>query len=190
MEHLLTELQQTPLAFVVHVGDLGTPSLGSCTNEFWARRLAQFQASVHPFIYTPGDNEWTDCHEKEGAPGYEPLERLARLRTVFFPGDQSLGQRTLPLTRQSQTTDPVLAKYRENAQWTHGGITFMTVMLWGAITGWGARRRVTPNTPNATPPIWRGCARGSPGSHEPEPDPHDHAASQYLSRVPAISRPA
>ena len=46
LEHLLTELQQTPLAFVVHVGDLGTPSLGSCTNEFWARRLAQFQASV------------------------------------------------------------------------------------------------------------------------------------------------
>ena len=92
---------------------------------------------MHPFIYTPGDNEWTDCHEKEGAPGYEPLERLARLRTVFFPGDQSLGQRTLPLTRQSQTTDPVLAKHRENAQWTYGGMTFMTVHVVGSNNGLG-----------------------------------------------------
>src|SRR5262249_9581074 len=75
LANLLTELNQTPLAFVVHVGDLGAPRFGSCTNEFWTRRLAQFQASAHPLIYTPGDNEWTDCHEQEGAPGYEPLER-------------------------------------------------------------------------------------------------------------------
>jgi hypothetical protein len=102
LENVLTELNQTPLAFVVHVGDLGAPPFGSCTNEFWARRLAQFQASAHPVVFTPGDNEWTDCHEKERAPGYEPLERLARLRTVFFTGEQSLGQRAIPLTRQSK----------------------------------------------------------------------------------------
>ena len=137
LANLLTELNQTPLAFVVHVGDLGAPRFGSCTNAFWARRLAQFQASAHPLIYTPGDNEWTDCHEKEGAPGYEPLERLARLRTVFFPSDQSLGQRTMPLTRQSQMTDPVLAKYRENAQWRYGGVTFMTVHVVGSNNGLG-----------------------------------------------------
>jgi hypothetical protein len=57
LANLLTELNQTPLAFVVHVGDLGAPRFGSCTNEFWARRVAQFQASAHPLIYTPGDNE-------------------------------------------------------------------------------------------------------------------------------------
>ncbi|HLN86026.1 MAG TPA: hypothetical protein VK200_06175, partial [Candidatus Limnocylindrales bacterium] len=63
------------MAFVVHLGDLGIPPRGSCTNELWARRLAQFQASVHPFIYTPGDNEWTDCHEPT-VKGGDPLERL------------------------------------------------------------------------------------------------------------------
>jgi len=57
VENLLIELNQTPLAFVVHVGDLGAPRFGSCTNEFWARRLEQFQRSVHPFIYTAGDND-------------------------------------------------------------------------------------------------------------------------------------
>jgi hypothetical protein len=137
LENVLTELNQTPLAFVVHVGDLGAPPFGSCTNEFWARRLAQFQASAHPVVFTPGDNEWTDCHDKERAPGYEPLERLARLRTVFFTGEQSLGQRTIPLTRQSQTPDPVLAKYRENVQWTYGGITFVTLHVVGSNNGLG-----------------------------------------------------
>ena len=137
LTNLLKELNQTPLAFVVHVGDLGSPRFGSCTNELWAHRLEQFQASVHPFLYTPGDNDWTDCHEKEGAKGYEPLERLARLRSVFFSNDQSLGQRTIPLTRQSQTSDPVLTKYRENARWTYGGVTFMTVHVVGSNNGLG-----------------------------------------------------
>jgi hypothetical protein len=137
LENLLTELNQTPLAFVVHVGDLGAPPFGSCTNEFWARRLAQFQTLTHPLVYTPGDNDWTDCHEQERAPGYEPLERLAQLRAVFFTGEQSLGQRTIPLTRQSQTMDPGLANYRENVRWTAGGITFVTVHVVGSNNGLG-----------------------------------------------------
>src|SRR5262249_57555908 len=91
----------------------------------------------HAVMYGEGEKEGNDCHEHEGAPGYEPLERLAQLRTVFFPSDQSLGQRTMPLTRQSQTTDPVLAKYRENAQWSYGGVTFMTVHVVGSNNGLG-----------------------------------------------------
>jgi hypothetical protein len=139
LENVLTDMKtsSTPLAFVGHVGDLGHPRFGSCTNELWARRYAQFQALPHPLIYTPGDNEWTDCHEKGGAPGYDPLERLARLRTVFFASEGSLGQRTLALTRQSQTSDPVRAKYRENARWTYGGITFVTLHVVGSNNGRG-----------------------------------------------------
>src|SRR5206468_3374984 len=71
---VLESINAETLAFVVHDGDLGAPRNGSCTNELWARRLAQFQASPHPLIYTPGDNEWTDCHAGEVA-GYEPRER-------------------------------------------------------------------------------------------------------------------
>jgi hypothetical protein len=137
VENLLTELNSRPLAFIVHVGDLGAPRFGSCTDEFRARRLVQFQASAHPLVLTPGDNDWTDCHEKGGAPGYDPLERLAMLRTVFFKGEQSLGQRTIPLTRQSQTTDPVLSKYRENVRWTYGGITFVTLHIVGSNNALG-----------------------------------------------------
>src|SRR5438552_812055 len=89
LANVLAELNRTPLAFVVHVGDLGSPRAGSCTDELWARRLAQFRASANPLIYTPGDNEWTDCHAQQGVPGGDPLERLAKLRSLFFAGEQS-----------------------------------------------------------------------------------------------------
>jgi len=124
VDNVLGEINATPLAFVAHDGDLGSPPNGSCTNELWARRLAQFQASVNPLIYTPGDNEWTDCHAAEGAPGYEPLERLGALRTIFFSTAGSLGQRTIPLVRQ--------AGYPENARWTHGDVTFITLHVVGS----------------------------------------------------------
>ena len=127
--------RNTSLAFVVHVGDLSSPRYG-CTNELWARRLAQFRASAHPVVYTPGDNEWTDCHEP-AVKGGDPLERLAKLRTVFFDGDHTLGQRTFALARQSQSADAAFAKYRENVRWDLGGVTFLTLHVVGSNNGLG-----------------------------------------------------
>src|SRR4051794_19030315 len=79
-ESMLSSLDREDLAFIVHVGDIkgGQP----CSDEILLRRRAQFERSAHPFFYTPGDNEWTDCR---GMPGgsRDPIERLARLREVF-----------------------------------------------------------------------------------------------------------
>lgn len=127
-ENVLAEMNAAPLAFSVHVGDLSSPRYG-CDTAFRTRRLAQFQAMAHPLIYTPGDNEWTDCPE--------PLERLDDLRTVFFNGNTTLGQRTLPLERQSDSGDPRYAKFRENARWEFGGVTFFTVHAVGSNNGVG-----------------------------------------------------
>jgi hypothetical protein len=124
VDNVFAALNAEPLAFVVHDGDLGSPRNGSCSNELWARRLAQFRGSVHPLIYTPGDNEWTDCHAAEGAPGFDPLERLAALRATFFATDRSLGERTIALTRQRG--------YPENARWEMGGVTFVTLHVVGS----------------------------------------------------------
>jgi hypothetical protein len=135
LTNVLADLDSAALAFVVHVGDLGSPRAGSCTDELRARRLAQFQASANPLIYTPGDNDWTDCHAQQGAPGADPLERLATLRDVFFTTERSFGRRTIALTRQSSA--PQFAKYRENARWDLGGITFMTLHVVGSNNGRG-----------------------------------------------------
>jgi hypothetical protein len=100
-----------------------------CTDETLLRRRDLFSTSKHPFIVTPGDNEWTDCH-KSKTRRFDPLERLAKVRELFFQGDQSLGQRKLKLSRQSN--DPKYAKYRENAYWVHSGVLFVTVHIPGS----------------------------------------------------------
>jgi len=67
----------------------------------------------------------------------EPVERLAKLHEVFTQGNTGLGQRTLPLERQSaQATYPT---YRENVRWTMGDVVFLTLSL-------PAPRQVVPRT--------------------------------------------
>jgi hypothetical protein len=121
------------LRFTVHVGDLASAKRAA-TDELLARRLAQFKASAHPFIYTPGDNEWTDCHPPT-VPGGDPLTRLAKVRSMFFEGESALGRRTFPLIRHSR--DSAFATYRENARWDINGATFLTLHVVGSNNGLG-----------------------------------------------------
>jgi hypothetical protein len=132
VDRVFAALGTERLAFVVHDGDLGSPRYGSCTDEHWARRLAQFEASPQPLIYTPGDNEWTDCHAGEGLPQFQALERLRDLRSTFFNRPQSFGRQTIALTRQ--------AGYPENARWSMGEISFMTLHVVGSNNGRGYTR--------------------------------------------------
>lgn len=117
---LFGHLNSESLAFVVHVGDIksgGSP----CTDEVFLRERKRFENSDHPLIYVPGDNEWTDCHLS----GYDPIERLQRLRKIFFVGNESLGEETITLTRQS-------ADYPENVRWTYGDVTFLGLNIPGS----------------------------------------------------------
>lgn len=135
VENLLTDINQdASLAFVAHVGDLSRP-VHACTEETLNRRLAQFNRSAHPLIFTPGDNDWTDCHDKQGVKGGDPLAALDRLRTMFFSGDDSLGARKIQLTRQSQMRE--FTKFRENVRWDLGGVTFATLHVTGSNNNHG-----------------------------------------------------
>lgn len=60
----------------------------------------------------------------------DPLERLDFLRGIFFPTDQSLGERTITLNRQSDA-------YPENVRWTRGGVTFATLHIVGSNNNLG-----------------------------------------------------
>lgn len=125
---LIDEMDREDLAFVVHDGDI--KSGGSvCSDAVLRDMLGVFQASKTPLVYVPGDNEWTDCHRKSNG-GYDPLERLSKLRELFFSGDSALGQRPLPLERQSR--DPAFARYRENVRWQAGGALFVGLNLPGS----------------------------------------------------------
>ena len=138
LDNLLADIDRHELSFVVHVGDLGSPRQGSCTDALLAKRLGQFSASANPLVYTPGDNDWTDCRDMQSGSAGFPLERLSKVRETFYPATAvSLGKRTIPLVRQSDGSDTKFAKYKENARWDMGGITFMTLHVVGSNNGLG-----------------------------------------------------
>lgn len=74
LDAVIDEINAQPLAFVVHVGDIGS-SARACTDDWLLKRKAQFARIRHPFILLPGDNEWSDCRD--------PLGRLQRWRQLF-----------------------------------------------------------------------------------------------------------
>jgi hypothetical protein len=127
------------VALVAHLGDVrsGAP----CNDEYFASIRRQFDRFSDPFVYTPGDNDWTDCHKPTGG-GYDPLERLGALRRLFFakPG-QTLGQH--PIRVQSQDGDG----YPENVSFTRGHVAFGAVHIVGGDNGlahWTGKNTNTP----------------------------------------------
>lgn len=136
MEKALRMQQQinaARLAFVVHDGDFKSGS-SLCSEETFVARKELFDAFAHPFVFIPGDNEWTDCHRANNG-GYDPIERLARLRTLFFADDYSLGQRKIKLMRQSE--DSAFAKFRENVRWQYGDVMFVGLNIPGSNNNFG-----------------------------------------------------
>jgi hypothetical protein len=116
-------MNRQPLAFALHVGDF-KDSRAACSDELFLQRRAAFALSHHPFFFTPGDNEWSDCDRTAWNPR-APLERLARLRELFFASDSSLGQRPLRAERQA------LRGYPEHMRWQVHDVLFVTLNVPG-----------------------------------------------------------
>lgn len=135
---MVKAMNKENLAFVVHVGDFKNGG-ALCDDATFQDRKLMFQASRRPFIYVPGDNDWTDCHRISNG-GFDPRERLAKLRELFFQGDFSLGQATLKLERQS--ADPRYAQFRENVRWIHGGVLFIGLNIPGSNNNFGRTKEM------------------------------------------------
>jgi len=99
------------LAFTVHVGDTKNGS-SLCTDDYNDFIKSQFNRFAAPLVYTPGDNEWTDCH-RPAAGGYDPLERLDAVRDTFFasPG-RTLGSDPMAVTSQAALGMPENIAFR------------------------------------------------------------------------------
>jgi len=117
---MLREIDGEDVAFVAHVGDF-KHGWTWCGDEVFVQRRRMFDTSRHALIYLPGDNDWTDCWRLP-AGGFDPLERLARLREVFFSTPQSLGMRSLRLVRQSDGPDA--QPYPEHVRWVQHNVVF------------------------------------------------------------------
>lgn len=146
---LLQHIDADPaLRFVLHAGDLkgsGEP----CSDQLLRRRLAQLAAVRTALVYTPGDNEWTDCH-RPAAGRHDPLERLARLRQLAFADPQrSMGRQPLALQPQSATAD--FPEFVENTLFEYGGVVFAALHVVGSNNGLAPWHGIDPADAAATP---------------------------------------
>jgi hypothetical protein len=127
----------------VHVGDIKNGST-TCTDERFAAVAAAFATFKDPLVYTPGDNEWTDCHRANNG-AYNPLERLAAVRKLFFPEPgQMLGRRP-----KRVEFEPDLV---ENVRWEESRVVFATLHVIGSNNGlspWTGLGQTTPTPAQA-----------------------------------------
>src|SRR5262249_48971035 len=127
--------------FTVHDGDLkgGNGTLGSvtpttCVDELYTQALGFFNALKAPAVFTPGDNDWTDCDRPSNG-GFSSLERLDHARVGFFGDTRSLGQRGRRMEVQSAPLCLGVAgnvPCVENRRWEAGGISYMTLNIQGS----------------------------------------------------------
>lgn len=133
-ERLIAAINKVEPAFTIHVGDIKSGS-SLCNETEFTRQRTYMDSFDGALIYTPGDNEWTDCHRKR-AGGYDPLERLAKIREMFFnTGDDSLGGQPIKLDRQSVLGEGSDRTFVENQRWQHNGVLFMTAHVVGSNNG-------------------------------------------------------
>jgi hypothetical protein len=111
---------------VVHLGDIKNGS-SVCSDAYFDLIRSDFDTFEDPLVYTPGDNEWTDCHRVNNG-SYDPLERLDRLRQVFFdePG-RTLGQHRLDVGAQPG--------FPENVVYHRAEVTFVAANVPGSDNG-------------------------------------------------------
>jgi len=127
-QKLLKQINEEKPNFAVHIGDIRGGAT-DCSDEVLLAVKDQLQTLEVPLIYTPGDNEWTDCHRHKTGPN-DPLERLSFLRKTFFADAYSLGKKRLLL--ESQSNQKNFSEFSENRSWGIEDIHFFTVHIVGS----------------------------------------------------------
>lgn len=132
--NLIDDMNASRLAFTVHDGDLKQGSGSLCDDNLYFQALAFFDALRAPAMFTPGDNDWTDCDRPSNG-GFNARERLDRERAIFFSTPFSMGQRKL---RQDVQSEPLCLGLNgavpcvENRRWTVGRVTYATLNVQGS----------------------------------------------------------
>jgi hypothetical protein len=132
--YLLRDLNDSKISFSMFDGDLKAGGDGPCSDSLYTTAIAGFNSLERPLVWVPGDNDWTDCWGRYGpatAPFSDPIERLNHERQLFASTSQSLGQKTLTLTRES-SEGGAYSLYSENVRWTYGPVVYLGLNVQGS----------------------------------------------------------
>src|SRR5258705_896240 len=94
--NLIADMNAQTLAFTVHDGDLkvgsgvpGSATPTTCSDAMYLQALGYLNALNAPAMFTPGDNDWTDC-DRPANGGVNSLELLDHGPALFVTTPLSL----------------------------------------------------------------------------------------------------
>jgi hypothetical protein len=123
LKRALGEADDKSTAFVLVTGIKGAKE--ACSDKLYQQRRELVADARRPTVMIPAASDWTDCRNSAGRSN--AIERLNRLRELFYAEPESLGAHKLPLTRQSMS--PRFRSYAENAHWSVGKVLYATINL-------------------------------------------------------------
>jgi len=123
LKRAVADATQADPAFIVANGIKSASE--PCSDRLYAQRRALLDESAPPLIVSLAGSDWSACLNSAGRSN--AIERLNRLRELFYGDGESLGARRIPLTRLSSTAK--FRSYAENAHWEYGKVLFATVNL-------------------------------------------------------------
>jgi hypothetical protein len=137
---LVAKINADPqVSLVAHLGDIKAGKNSVCSDEYFSMIRGFFDTFADPFVYTPGDNEWTDCHSSKGNGSYTPTERLEKVREDFFPQPgRTLGIQSMKIATEAH--DPANSAYVENTMFRKARVIFAAVNITGSnndLAAWG-----------------------------------------------------
>jgi len=127
MTALFDSINAQQVSLIVHAGGIKGDT-ESCGDAVLGARLRVLDDSPLPLLYVPGETDWAECQKPING-RFDAVERLNRLRELFFPIDNTLGRRTLPVVRQSDQA--MFRSFRENVRLVIGDVLVVGLNLPG-----------------------------------------------------------
>lgn len=115
------------MALIIHAGGIKGDT-ESCGDAILSARQHLLDDSPVPLLYVPGETDWAECNRPVNGQ-FDAVERLSRLRELFFPVDATLGRHTLPVVRQSDQA--MFRSFRENVRLVTGNVMVVGLNLPG-----------------------------------------------------------
>lgn len=120
-------ISQTKPSVVMHLGDIKSGGL-PCTDSLLIEHKEIIRAlAPNRIIYTPGDNEWTDCDRTSLSHSFDELERLDYLIELMY-------QTPTPLDNDLTSMSSQIAQI-ENKLWINDRLAFSTLHIVGTSNG-------------------------------------------------------
>ncbi len=119
----LQSLDGENLAFIVANGIKASSEV--CSDPLFQQRKSVLDEIDNSVVLNLAGQDWSECLAQDG--GSNALERLARLRELFFSDEFSLGARKLEMSRLSLS--PKFRNFPENARWEINGVLYATIHL-------------------------------------------------------------